>query len=217
MQFDFRPISHMDNLNISIGERDLKSADFDGLLQRLHPDRNSAAERYEDLRRKLMRFFRWNDCFPGEELADQAFDRVARKLGSEQIHDVPAFLWGVARNIVREFRKRPPTVNFEELPPLRQPHTSHAELSLIEQKVRERRLQCLRKCLEQLTASDRELFLAYEYFAGKARSTRQLAERFGISVGALQTRAHRVKHRVEKCALKRFLSAGKSFEEDKES
>jgi len=207
----------MENVNISTGERGLNRADFEGLLQRLHPDRNSAAETYEELRRKLIRFFRWNDCYPGEELADQTFDRVARKLGNTQVDNVPAFLWGVARNIVRESRKKPPTMNLEDLPPLHQPQTAHAELSLVEQKVRELRLQCLRKCLEQLRASDRELFLAYEYYEGKSRNTRQLAESFGITVGALQVRAHRVKHRMEKCTLKRFLAVGKSFQKEQES
>ncbi len=203
----------MNDGNISPAERDLRSAEFETLLRRLAPDRDCAGEKYEDIRRKLVRFFRWNDCFPCEELADQAFDRVAHKLGSEQIHDVPAFLWGVAKNIVREFRKRPPLVNLEELPPHREPHTGHAESSIIERRVRERRLQCLSKCLEQLSASDRELFLSYEYYAAKGENTRRLAARFGRSVGALQTRAHRLKHKVEKCTLKRFLLSDQSFEE----
>jgi DNA-directed RNA polymerase specialized sigma24 family protein len=207
----------MDGVNLPIGERGVNRAEFEALLRRFDPDRDRAAEKYEDLRRRLIRFFRWNDCFPGEDLVDKTFDRVAQKVadeqGSAQIHDVVPFLWGVARNLVREFRKRPAAVNVDDLPPRRQPHTAHPESVIIEQRVRERRLECLRKCLELLAASDRELFLGYEYYQGKTRNTRQLAQRFGVSVGALQVKAHRLKHKLEKCTLKRFLSLEKSLEE----
>ncbi len=211
------PEPKKDGANISMNERGVNRAEFETLLLRLHPDRDRAAEKYEDIRRRLIRFFRWNDCFPADDLVDRAFDRVAQKLGSpdrnEQVHDIVPFLWGVARNIVREFRRRPPAVNLEDLPPHRQPHTAHAESAMIEQKVRERRLECLRKCLEELSARDRELFLAYQYYESKTRNTRQLAKRFGISIGALQVKAHRVKHRLEKCTRVRFLSWEKSLKE----
>jgi DNA-directed RNA polymerase specialized sigma24 family protein len=207
----------MDGVNLPIGERGVNRAEFETFLGRLDPDRERAAEKYEDLRRRLIRFFRWNNCFPGDDLVDKTFDRVAHKVADEQVSahipDVVPFLWGVARNVVREFRRRPPAVNLEDLPPRRQPHTAHAESVIIEQRVRERRLACLRKCLELLAARDRELFLAYEYYQGRTRNTRQLAERFGTSVGALQVKAHRLKHKLEKCALKRFLSLEKSLEE----
>src|SRR5262249_57688792 len=36
---------------------------FDGLLATLGPDRNSAAERYLDIRRNLVRLFEWR-CWP---------------------------------------------------------------------------------------------------------------------------------------------------------
>ncbi|HTD25001.1 MAG TPA: hypothetical protein VK738_20285 [Terriglobales bacterium] len=207
----------MNDANISPAGPGLQSAEFEALLQRLDPDRERAGEKYEEIRRKLVRFFRWNDCFPGEELADCAFDRMAQKLGSEQVRDVPAFLWGIAKNIVREFHKQPPVFNLEELPPRQEPRTAHAELGIIEQKTREQRLQCLRKCLEQLSPPDRALFLAYEYYATKASNTRQLAERFGLSIGALQVKAHRLKHRIEKCTLQRFLSPANFFDEEGES
>jgi DNA-directed RNA polymerase specialized sigma24 family protein len=196
----------MNDSKLSPAERDLKSVEFEALLQHLGPDREAAGARYEDLRRQLVRFFRWNNCFCGEDLADRAFDRVGQKLSRGQIQDVPAFLWGVAKNIVREFHKRPPPVNLEELPQKHEPHTGNPELGIIERKTRQQRLECLRNCLGRLNPSDRKLFLAYEYFATKGAHTRRLAERSGLSVGALQVKAHRLKHRVEKCTLKCFLS-----------
>lgn len=192
----------MHEVNIPSDGLDLGSAEFEGLLQRLDPDRECAGEKYEDVRRKLLRFFRWNDCFPGEDLADQTFDRVSRKLGSEQIDDVVSFLWGVAKNIVREFHKRPATINLEALPLDQEPHTGHAELWIIERRVRQRRLQCLRKCVQQMTEHNRELFLSYEYYSCKGSNTLELAQRLGLSVSALQTKAHRLKHKLERCTRK---------------
>jgi len=81
----------VNDANISSAQRDLKSADFEVLLQRLDSDRECAGEKYEDIRRKLIRFFRWNDCFPGDDLADQTFDRVAQKARS-------ASRWGLGRD-----------------------------------------------------------------------------------------------------------------------
>lgn len=205
----------MNDANISTGESDLKPSEFEALLRRLDGDKDRAAEKYEDLRRKLIRFFEWNDCFPGDDLADKAFDRVARKLTAEQIHNVPAFLLAVARNMALDFHKRPPSMNLDELPPHLRGSTAHAESSVIEGKLHLRRLACLRKCLHRLSPSDRALFLAYEYYAGKGHNTRQLAEHLGISINAVQVRAHRVKQRLEKCTLKLFLSTEILQEDEK--
>ena len=56
-------------------ETDLQSEQFEKLLQHFDEDRERAGDKYEDIRRKLMRYFAWNDCFPEEELADRTFDQ----------------------------------------------------------------------------------------------------------------------------------------------
>lgn len=194
----------MDNLNVSIDERSLRSAQFENLLRRLDPDRDCAAEKYEDLRRRLIRFFAWNGCFPQEDLADQTLDRVAHRSDNTEIHDVVGFVWGVARNIVRECQRRPRAIGIEDLPPDREPHTGNAELPIIDRKERERRLLCLQTCLQKLSELDRRIFVEYEYYTSKAQNTELLARSLGLTVGALQTRAHRLKYRVAKCALNCF-------------
>ena len=194
----------MDDKNVVTGKGDLTTASFESLLLRLDPDRNRAGEKYENLRRRLIKFFQWNDCFPEGELADETLDRVAQKLGSIEIRDVGAFLWGVAKNVAREAVRKPPTSGLDDLPPGMEPHTRHAELPIIERAENERRLQCLHQCIQKLSAADRELFLDYEYFTGKAENTQALAERFQLSLSALQSKAHRLKVKIEKCALKCF-------------
>src|SRR5256885_4134102 len=53
---------------------------FSKLLARLDPDRERAGEKYEDLRRTLIRFFEWRGAPFPEEQTDETFNRVARKL-----------------------------------------------------------------------------------------------------------------------------------------
>src|SRR5579864_9164930 len=90
---------------------------FDCLLRHLDSDRDCAGRRYEEIRQKLIRFFAWNDCGMQEDLADEVLDRVALRLESEAVRDLMAFAWGVARNLVRESRKRLPEVAIDDLPP----------------------------------------------------------------------------------------------------
>src|SRR5450432_3873967 len=79
---------------------------FDLLLAQLDPDRNLAGQKYESLRRKLSKFFQWWGSQDPDELADEAFDRVAKKLAQgEPIRDLGAYIMGVARLIFKEHVK----------------------------------------------------------------------------------------------------------------
>ena len=53
---------------------------LDNLLEHLDPDRNRAAEKYEQIRQRLIKLFRWRGCLLFEEHIDITFDRVARRL-----------------------------------------------------------------------------------------------------------------------------------------
>src|SRR5215472_9175796 len=86
-------------------EWDLTEQSFRALLEFLDPDRHLAAERYQKIREKLVRFFEWKGCIPGEDYADETIDRVARRLeeGIDQRPENPyLFFHGVALNVVRE-------------------------------------------------------------------------------------------------------------------
>jgi DNA-directed RNA polymerase specialized sigma24 family protein len=190
--------------------KELPGTELELLFRHLDPDRDAAGVKYEEIRFKLIRFFGWNDCDFEDDLADKVFDRVASRLQQEDIRNLRAFIWGVARNIVLESRKKPPALPIDDLPLEWTPLSSHPELEIIDEREKQRRVACLHRCLQTLTPRDRELFLRYEYYVGRARNTARLAEGFGMTVGALQTRAHRLKHRVERCVLKCFyFSLGK--------
>lgn len=175
---------------------------FERLLRHLDENREQAGEKYEEIRRKLARYFAWNDCFPEEDYADMTFDRVAAKLVIERIHNIVAFIWAVAKNIKRECHKRSRPISIEDLPPDKVPQTGHPEPIILESTEGERRRHCLQTCIQKLSESERELFLEYEYYAAKARKMDILAARLALTVSALRTRAHRIRRRIEVCTLR---------------
>lgn len=53
---------------------------FDAFLAWLDADRDSAGEKYEKIRRALIKDFVLRECIDPEALADEAIDRVIRDL-----------------------------------------------------------------------------------------------------------------------------------------
>ena len=61
---------------------------FDGLLQSLGPDRETAASRYLEIRRNLVRLFEWRGSSARDEYADETINRCARTIAEgEAIQD----------------------------------------------------------------------------------------------------------------------------------
>lgn len=183
----------------------MKSEHFENLLQRLDPDRERAGEKYEDLRRRLIKFFEWNSCFPAEDLADETLDRVAEKLPDVAVLDVVGFAWGVAKYVRQESSKRSERmVQISNLPGGTElpSQASGPEKAVQEEIEDERRAQCLRRCLHRFSQEDRELFLKYHDVQGEHTEYRQrLAADWGLSIGALRVRINRLRERLEKCLL----------------
>lgn len=194
----------MDDANAPILPDDLKATQFEGLLRRLDPDREQAGELYEALRRKLIKFFEWNSCFPAEDLADETLDRVAQKVEEEIIHDVQAFASGVAKRVRQEAHKRDRRM-------VRVPDAAHEE-SLFkdsrnpEREVQdkmdgERRAKCLHICVRRLSEGDRELFFRYYNTKGERIQYRlTLAKTMGLAIGTLRVRINRLRDELERCA-----------------
>jgi DNA-directed RNA polymerase specialized sigma24 family protein len=190
-------------INPVIG-KDLTADQFETLLQRLDSDRERAAQSYENLRYKLIRFFEWSACAGAEELADETLDRVARKAGSLEIHDVVRFMWGVAKKVRLEVQKK--SANLVQLsslgldcgPP------SLADQSRQEQMKDEERFQRMRQGLQRLPEEDRTLFLAY-YDPERAgfEQRKKLAENMGLSIGALRVRVNRLRDKLERYVPKK--------------
>ena len=170
---------------------------FDGLLALLGPDRDAAAARYLEIRRNLVRLFEWRGCSTPEEYADETINRCARKIGDgEVIRDPGTYCIGIARMLLLEMgrdRARQARPLDEAPEPQVAPHEPESES--------DRRVDCLRSCLGQLSPDLRTLILSY-YRGDKSAKIKNrdgLTRRLGISSGTLRMRALRVRASLQLC------------------
>lgn len=163
---------------------------FEALLDWLGPDREVAGEKYEHIRRALIKIFISHGFSDPEDLADEAINRVARRLPeimADYEGDQALYFYGVAKKISHEQRRRPV------------PHSPPPIPSSDDDDDPE--YECLEKCLQELTPQNRELVLQYyqEEKQAKIDNRRKLADKLGIAMNALRIRAHRIRHSLELC------------------
>ena len=186
----------MDGVSVSKSEWTLSAEALAGFLDCLDPDADRAGEKYESLRLTLMKFFDWRGAHFPEELADETINRVIRKIDEGQtIRDVPTYCHGVARLVLLEKLKGPESkrTDFEELPP--------AALVAPEPEERDEKRDCFEQCLKQLPIESRQLILQYYGDEKREKINRRsvMAERLGIPLNALRSRAQRIRNRLEEC------------------
>lgn len=181
----------------------MTSEHFENFLKRLDPDRQRAGERYEDLRRRLIKFFEWNACFPAEDLVDETFDRVAQKLAEVDVLDVIGFIWGFAKHVRQEANKRSERMlQISDFPNRAQlPAQGETPERVVQEEMEEeQRARCLRTCLHRFSDHDRELFLKYHNVQGDHTEYRlRLAQELGVTIGALRVRINRLREKLETC------------------
>jgi DNA-directed RNA polymerase specialized sigma24 family protein len=163
------------------------------LLESFDADPDRAAARYEEIRRKLARFFEWRGCPPADEHADEVLDRVARRLHEGvAIANVGAYAYGIARMLLHEVAAR-----------VERQRVALAELAVAARPVEEdgAELRSLDRCLAELDPGSRALIL--EYYQGERRDRqahrREMAARLGIAPNALRIRLHRIRRTLESC------------------
>lgn len=173
---------------------------FDALLGWLDRDRERAAKRYEEIRRRLVRFFTGRRCAAAEDLTDETMNRVARKVqeGLAYVGDAAPYFYAVAHNVYLEHIKPKPHV-----PPPPPPRD-------VEEVEREH--ACLESCLERLQPRSRELIREFyqEDKSAKIEHRKRLAERLGLTPNALRIQAHRIRQVLLECVrecLSRHASA----------
>ena len=178
---------------------------FEALLLALHAERDRAAERYEEVRARLQRFFRWRGARWPDELTDETIDRVGRKVAAGEVIRVPdvgRYFLGVARNVLRESWERERQRGHAHDVPV--PPDLAAESAAAAEQVLEARLDCLDRCLAELPAETRELVLRYYRGQGGSKivDRRALAVQLGVTQGTLRIRLHRLRLRLEACVRK---------------
>ncbi|HEX4948698.1 MAG TPA: sigma-70 family RNA polymerase sigma factor [Blastocatellia bacterium] len=187
---------------------DITQDAFDQLLARLDPDRERAAEKYEELRQMLITFFEFRNLPDPEEQADETINRVARQLssGKEIYTGSPStYFIAVARNVWRESlaQNHPANTSLDDLLPAQTPNVNPHETMQREAELQaeERRLECLKRCLQALPEEQRTLLR--EYYQGekdeKIKRRKRLAAQLGIPLNALRIRACRLRDKIEAC------------------
>ncbi len=169
----------------------LTAESFETFLGWLSPSREDAGRKYEQLRKRLIKFFEWRGCHTPEALSDETVNRVAKRLaaaGVEGREGSFAYCYGVARLVLLEYWRR---VKLEPMPAdVPQPAVTEPEWS-------ERDLECLNKCLGQLSAHDRTLITRYYQGDGRERIEirRELAREVG-GANALRIQVFKIRAKL---------------------
>lgn len=175
----------------------LTSESLEALLVFLDPDRHQAGLQYETIRRRLVRLFEWRGFGNAEDLTDETFNRVARRIqeGTEvRSTDPYGYFCGVAHLLSKEVARRAAreraALEREEWQPV---------AFVEEEPDADDRLACLRHCLQRLPNDQRNLVLRYHQENDHIRSRQMLSQELGIPMNALRIRVHRVRRKLEDC------------------
>jgi len=170
----------------------LTSEAFEALLSRLRVNGGPAAAGYEHLRWRLVAFFEKRGCLDATAHADETLDRVARRLQQgKAVDNVVRFAYGVARRVVLEsLRARGRAQAALAQPPV---------APVTDRVTDDPRLNLLQRQLEQMAPEVRGLLVEYygNDWPSPRTNRRRLAERLGITYGALKARIHRARTQLE--------------------
>jgi DNA-directed RNA polymerase specialized sigma24 family protein len=177
---------------------------FARLLAWLDDGVESHGERYLEMRRRLVTYFDRRNRPSAEDLADETLNRIAKTLeqtGAIATKPPARYCYVVAKFVLLEDVRR-----VRRLVPLDESWLGAADrdarvASDTGLRLREHRLDCLDRCLEELKPDQRELIVEYyaEVRRQKIERRRDLATRFGISMNALAIRAFRIRDGLMAC------------------
>ena len=166
------------------------------LLARLHSDPEQAALEYERLRRALVKFFDWRGAWPPDECADEALDRLARRLAETDVNDVRHYAYGIARLVLLEHQRQPVFSSIDYVP---EPTDRVAETA--PEDGEERLRECFDRCLAATSDESRSLVVGYYEGERQAKisNRRRLAAALSLSESALRNRVQRLRDQLARC------------------
>lgn len=164
------------------------------LLTWLGPSREDGGKRYEEIRRRLIKFFTYRGCPEADELADETMNRVALKvheLAKTYTGDPALYFYGVAHNVHLEYLRMRRT----------QPQLPAPQIQSDDSDTLDAEYECLDQCVQQLSPDAREIILQYyqEEKRSKIDRRKALADRLGIAINALRIRAYRIRASLQAC------------------
>lgn len=166
------------------------------LLSWLDSHQETAAQKYEKIRNRLIRVFAGRGCYEAEDLADETINRVTLKvpqIKDTYVGETALYFYGVADKIHLEWLRKQKKGGFVEL----------KETGKYDEVESDEEYECLEKCLKTLPADLSGLIV--EYYQGEKRAKiehhKKLAEKWGVSVNALQTKTCRIRAILRKCVF----------------
>jgi DNA-directed RNA polymerase specialized sigma24 family protein len=174
------------------------------LLGWLDGNIDSAAEKYEKIRQRLIRVFIGRGCHEAELLADRTIDRVIAKvpqINQGYVGEPAAYFYAVGNKIHLEWlrsQRRERETTFIDLTADPPEEEEGAEYG------------CLESCLDELPSDSRELILEYYRDEKRAKIERRknLAQKLGVSIGALQIKASRIRSKLSSCVTHCVAESG---------
>lgn len=175
-------------------ENVINKDNFEMLLNWLDRNRETAAQKYEKIRQRLIRIFTARGCFEAEELADETFNRVTKKLpqiANSYTGDAALYFYGVADKIHLEWLRKQKKI--KELNLTESVDAGKPELEI--------EYECLDACLGKLPVDQHKLIVEYyaEEKSAKIEKRREIAKSFGLSISGLQVKAFRIRSQLKDC------------------
>lgn len=172
----------------------LTAESFAKFLRWLSPVEEEAGRQYEQIRKKLIRFFTWRGCDIPDELFDKTVDRACRKieLGSPECSgDALAFCYAVGRFVLQEYWRKAKPVPLPEAMQFLQMNDPGG----IDENERQR--ERLEKCLNRLDERSRDLITRYYEGDGRERIERrkELASAMG-GLNSLRIQVFRIRSKL---------------------
>ena len=172
--------------------RALTAEAFGKFLRWLSEDDEKAVLEYQSIRAKLVRYFIHKGCSDPDDLFDKTIDVVVRKIDALEGYSSPlAYCFGVAKNIWRQDVREHKLTSLED---------KVALPTKPDQQVHEQQLKCLERCMNKLSANDRDLLVQYHQEQGheKIELRKQLADGLG-GVNSLRIRMCRIRRNLRLC------------------
>lgn len=169
---------------------------FARFLESLSPDEEEACRLHIRLEKKLVGLFGMRGVSDTAGATHETIKRAAEKIaGGANVPDTENFCLGIARNVAKEWWRR----ERREEAVFRRFMDSLADDSAEEV---ERIEHVLKPCFEGLKDEEQELLTAYCSIpegVPAAEHRRQLADKLGITLGALRIQISRLRDRLEEC------------------
>jgi DNA-directed RNA polymerase specialized sigma24 family protein len=142
--------------------------------------------------------FKGSGIIEGDRLTDEVFDIAIKNLqDGEPIQNIRAYLHGIAKLVLCNYYRE---VEHDQRKLEEYQYLLKTKILSADEGEEERetlRIECNRRCLQQIDSANKELLI--EYSRGSAQAREALSQRHGISRNSLTIRINRIRSDLRKC------------------